>query len=161
MTEVRRSIKEFVDFTKSLKGDEIGEAQIFCDRLFQAFGHKGVTEAGGVLQARIRKPSTKSTCFADLLWKPHLLLEMKKRGENLFKHFQQAFDYWIHCVPNRPRYVVLCNFDEFRIYDFDKQIDQPVDVVHIEDLTQRYTALNFMRKEHPPPNFRKRPRGCI
>jgi len=61
------------------------------------------------------------------------LLEMKKRGEHLAKHYQQAFDYWIKSVPHRPRYVVLCNFDEFWIYDFDLQIDEPVDKVHIDD----------------------------
>lgn len=69
---------------------------------------------------------------------------MKKRGENLFNHYKQAFEYWIHAVPNRPRYVLLCNFDEIWIYDFDKQIDEPVDVVAIKDLPLRYTALNFL-----------------
>ncbi len=41
---------------------------------------------------------------------------MKKRGEKLYSHYKQAFDYWVHAIPNRPRYVVLCNFDEFSIY---------------------------------------------
>lgn len=27
---------------------------------------------------------------------------------------------------DRPRYIVLCNFDEFWIYDFDYQRDEPV-----------------------------------
>ena len=97
--------------------------------------------------------STKGTSFADLIWKPRLLLEMKKRGENLFHHYQQAFDYWIHAVPNRPRYVVLCNFDEFRIYDFDKQIDEPVDTVALADLPRRYPALNFLFPDNPEPVF--------
>lgn len=153
MREIRQRLYEFVKFTKRLKGDEKGEAQVFCDRLFQAFGHKGVIEAGGELEARVRKHSTNTTCFADLLWKPHFLLEMKKRGENLFHHFQQAFDYWIHAVPDRPRYVILCNFEEFRIFDFDKQIHQPVDTVRIDDLTQRYTALNFLFPNTPPHQF--------
>jgi type II restriction/modification system DNA methylase subunit YeeA len=82
-----------------------------------------------------------------------MLLEMKKRGEKLFLHYKQAFDYWIHAVPNRPRYVVLCNFDEFWIYDFDKQIDKPVDVVSIGDLPRRYTALNFFFPHDPEPIF--------
>jgi len=34
------------------------------------------------------------TSFADLVWKPVVLIEMKKRGENLQKHYRQAFDYW-------------------------------------------------------------------
>ena len=63
------------------------------------------------------------TAFADYIWKLVVLIEMKKRGENLQKHYRQAFDYWTRLVPNRPRYVVLCNFDEFRVYDFDTDLD--------------------------------------
>jgi len=59
---------------------------------------------------------------------------MKKRGENLRLHYTQAFDYWIHSVPHRPRYVVLCNFDEFWIYDFDRQVGEPVDLVRLQEL---------------------------
>jgi hypothetical protein len=42
------------------------------------------------------------------VWKPIVLVEMKKRGEDLRKHYRQAFDYWVRLVPRRPRYVVLC-----------------------------------------------------
>jgi hypothetical protein len=35
------SINQFVAYARTLKGDEKGEAQVFCDRLFQAFGHGG------------------------------------------------------------------------------------------------------------------------
>ncbi|MCH7858963.1 MAG: class I SAM-dependent DNA methyltransferase [Candidatus Marinimicrobia bacterium] len=153
MSDVTERLETFLEYFQLLKGDEKGEAQVFCDRLFQAFGHKGYKEAGAELEFRIKKKSTKGTSFADLIWKPRFLLEMKKRGENLFLHYQQAFDYWIHAVPNRPRYVVLCNFDEFWIYDFDKQIDEPVDIVAIEDLPRRYPALNFLFPDNPEPVF--------
>ena len=153
MSIVVDQIKSFIDYAKLLSGDEKGEAQVFCDRLFQGFGHDGYKEAGATLEYRIKKKSTKGTSFADLVWKPRLLIEMKKRGEKLYLHHRQAFDYWIHAVPNRPRYVILCNFDEFWIYDFDKQIDQPVDVLTIEDLPKRYTALNFLFPENPKPIF--------
>ena len=33
---------------------------------------------------------------------------------DLQKDYREAFDYWTRLVPNRPRYAVLCNFDEFR-----------------------------------------------
>src|SRR5579863_1940070 len=40
--------KAFVTFVRThIKGDEKGEAQIFCDRFFQAFGYAGIMEAGG------------------------------------------------------------------------------------------------------------------
>ena len=59
------------------------------------------------------------TAFADLVWKPVVLVEMKKRGADLQKHFRQTFDYWTRLTGGRPRYVVRGNFDEFWIYDFD------------------------------------------
>lgn len=148
-----RQLEEFVEYAKLLKGDEKGEAQVFCDRLFKAFGHEGYKEAGADLEYRIKKPTKKSISFADLIWKPRLLMEMKKRGVKLYHHYKQAFDYWVHAVPNRPRYVVLCNFDEFWVYDFDKQIDEPVDIVALEDIPRRYTALNFLYPDNPDPVF--------
>lgn len=39
-------ITEFVKYVRTHQsGDEKGEAQIFCDRLFQAFGHQGIKES--------------------------------------------------------------------------------------------------------------------
>ena len=102
----------------------------------QAFGHGGTKEAGAILEQRVKNDGG-GTSFADLVWKPVVLIEMKKRGENLQKHYRQAFDYWTRLVPNRPRYVVLCNFDEFRVYDFDTDLDTPKDTVALKDLPER------------------------
>src|SRR5437870_3523708 len=98
-------IAEFVDYVHShLSGDEKGEAHLFCERLFQAFGHEGIKEAGGTLEYRVYRGKGKGTSFADLLWRPRLLLEMKKRGEKLDRHYRQVFEYWLHSVPHRPQY---------------------------------------------------------
>ena len=135
MSEVTQKLEQFVAYRALLKGDEKGEAQVFCDRLFQAFGHEGYKEAGAILEFRIKKSQT-STSFADLMWKPKLVLEMKKRGEKLFLHYQQAFDCWINAVPHKPKYVVLCNFDEIWIYDFDLQLCHISTVVSFARLKQ-------------------------
>jgi hypothetical protein len=142
----------FVNYVARLKGDEKGEAQVFCDRLFQAFGHAGYNEAGATLEWRVTD-STDHTKFADLVWKPRLLLEMKSRGQKLERHYRQAFEYWLKLVPHRPRYVMLCNFDELWVYDFDLQLEEPVDRIRIVDLPERYTALNFMFPEEKRPLF--------
>lgn len=152
MSEVVERLKAFVEYAKPL-GDEKGEAQVFCDRLFQAFGHGGYKEAGATLEARQTKTGGKGKKYIDLLWKPHALIEMKSAGEKLHLHYQQAFDYWLQSVPNRPRYVVLCNFREFWVYDFDKQLGEPVDKVTLEDLPKRYPALNFLLPSNPKPVF--------
>jgi hypothetical protein len=152
MTNTLSNIQAFVDYVRTLKGDEKGEAQVFCDRLFQAFSHAGYKEAGAKLEFRV-KAKGKTTKFADLVWKTKLLLEMKKRGEKLEKHYQQVFEYWLELVPHRPKYVILCNFDEFWIYDFDAQLREPVDRVGLEELPDRFTAFNFLFPENRKPQF--------
>jgi hypothetical protein len=149
-------LKEFVGWVdKNITGDEKGQAQIYLDRLFQAFGQPGALDVGGQPEFRIRKSSEDGggTSFADFVWKPVVLIEMKKRGVNLATHLPQAFKYWERLCPDRPRYVVLCNFDEFRIYDFDQQIDAPVDTVTIEELPERYGPLRFLEPGTPKPAF--------
>jgi len=152
--DLRAALSSFADWRiEHLTGDEKGDAQIFCDRLFQALGHGGVREAGAVLEARIKKEDNKGTAFADLMWKPRVLIEMKKAGTDLSRHYRQAFQYWMRAVPDRPRYVILCNFDEFWVYDFDNQLDAPVDVVALKDLAARSDALSFMLPIEQPPVF--------
>jgi hypothetical protein len=94
MSKIHDDLTQFVEYAKKLSGDEKGEAQVFCDRLFRAFGHEGYKEAGATLEYRIKKG--KSTSFADLIWKPRLLIEMKKAGEKLQLHYGQAFEYWLN-----------------------------------------------------------------
>lgn len=154
MSQIVDSLSEFQAYVRDhISGDEKGEAQVFLDRFFIAFGHKGHKEAGATLEHRINKNDRKGTAFADLLWKRRVLIEMKKRGSKLQFHYRQAFDYWLNAVPNRPRYVVLCNFDEFWIYDFDRQLNEPVDQIALDDLHTRYPAFNFMFSIEKAPIF--------
>ena len=149
-------LAEFIAWCrKNITGDEKGQAQIFLDRLFQAFGQPGSLDVGGKPEFRIRKADEDGggTAFADYVWKPVVLIEMKKRGTDLQKHYRQAFDYWTRLVPNRPRYVVLCNFDEFRVYDFDTDLDTPKDTLALVDLPERWGPLEFLAPGNPKPNF--------
>ncbi|MBA3960300.1 MAG: class I SAM-dependent DNA methyltransferase [Chthoniobacterales bacterium] len=134
--ELRASLTGFTNFARSLRGDEKSEAQTFLDHFFRALGHAGAIEAGATFEFRVAKKPGSAQLelvvggggdparpkggkkFADLLWPDRVLIEMKSRGANLEKHYDQAFDYWTHIVPKRPPYVILCNFDEFWIYDF-------------------------------------------
>ena len=150
----RQRLAEFTAWAAAhVTGDEKGEAQVFLDRLFQGFGQKGVREAGATLEERIKKADAAGTSFADLVWKPIVLIEMKKRGVDLSRHYRQAFDYWIRLVPGRPRYVVLCNFDEFWVYDFETQMDSPVDQVPLVELPDRWGPLAFLFPHDIKPTF--------
>lgn len=151
--EKTANLKTFVQWAaKHITGDEKGEAQVFLDRLFQGFGWEGFKEANAVCELRV-KNTNGGTSFADLVWKPVVVIEMKKRGTDLSKHYSQAFTYWTRLVPNRPRFAILCNFDEFWIYDFETQLDTPVDKVLLNDLPSRFGPLNFMFREDVKPIF--------
>ena len=81
----RDKLAEFVQRCGShVTGDEKGQAQILLDRLFQGFGQPGSLDVGGTAEFRIRKADEDGggTAFADYVWKPVVLIEMKKRGEN-------------------------------------------------------------------------------
>ena len=103
-TDRKSRLQEFVAWSAAhITGDEKGQAQIFLDRLFQAFGRKGLLEVGGQPEFRIRKSKEDGggTAFADYVWKPLVLIEMKKRGTDLKRTYRQAFDYWTRLVPMR------------------------------------------------------------
>src|SRR5438552_2489298 len=166
--ERKNALTEFVRFAQSLRGDEKSEAQTFLDHFFRALGHDGVIEAGATFEFRVaKKPGSPQLelikgngarpkggkKFADLLWPDRVLIEMKSRGEKLERYYDQAFDYWSHIVPQRPPFVILCNFDEFWIYDFNTQLFDPVDRVALRDLPENVASFNFLLPIWKKPMF--------
>jgi len=147
MSATPESLQKFINYRQQyLKGDEKGESQNFLDRFFRAFGHEGAIEAGATFETRVKKGSKKgNTGFADLYWQPHLLIEMKKRGEDLSQHYPQALTYWQKLLC--PTYMILCNFDEFWIYNFKKQSDEPIEKIPLARLAERVGAFAFMNSE--------------
>ncbi|MBA2585577.1 MAG: class I SAM-dependent DNA methyltransferase, partial [Chthoniobacterales bacterium] len=166
--DLRERLAEFTRFARTLKGDEKSEAQSFLDHFFRALGHAGVIEAGATFEFRVAKkpgspqlelikgPGARARGgkkFADLLWPGRVLIEMKSRGEKLEKHYDQTFDYWSHIVPHRPPFVILCNFDEFWIYDFNTQLFDPVDRIALRELPENIASLNFLLPVWKKPIF--------
>lgn len=77
--DLRDRLDGFVRYRKEhLSGDEKGEAAIFLENLFRALGHEGVRQAGATLEKRVKKRDNGGTAYADLEWKPRVLIEMKK-----------------------------------------------------------------------------------
>lgn len=145
---IEQSLREFVDWWRAnIKGYEKREAQIFLDRLMQGFGHDGAIEAGGTFEPPIRRQRNGKTTveFADYLIPKRVLIEMKRRGEDLKKHYSQLEEYWKSLESDiRPQFALLCNFDEIWIFDFRHQFYEPVDSVRIDDLFNRRSALEFL-----------------
>ena len=122
----------------------------------RAFGHEGALEAGQY-ETRIRRRRNGKTTvsFADYVVPKRALIEMKRRGEDLKKHYVQLEEYW-KSLPDRPRYALLCNFDEIWIFDFHTQFYDPVDIVMVDELASgRDNALSFLSPgPHRVPVFK-------
>ena len=69
------------------------------------------------------------------------------------RHYDQAFEYWQLIVPSRPRYVILCNFDEFWIYDFNQQLFDPVERVFLRNLADSANSFSFLLPKPREPVF--------
>jgi hypothetical protein len=167
--ELKQRLTEFAAFAAKLKGDEKSESQPFLDHFFRALGHAGAIEAGATFEFRVAKkpgsaqlelligtdaaPAKGGKKFADLLWPSRVLIEMKSRTAKLEKHYDQLFDYWSHIVPHRPPFAILCNFDEFWIYDFNQQLFDPVDRIPVAKLVENTAALGFRLPVAQKPQF--------
>ena len=138
-------------FQKYIKGSEKGEGQIFFEHLLQAFGNAGIKEVGATCEELIKKRQGKRG-FADFIWEPRVIIELKKRGEPLQKYYDQALDYWFYRLP-RLKYMVLCNFDEFWIYDLNQQFNDPVHRLDIKDLPENWGPLAFLFPKEEDPVF--------
>lgn len=110
-----------VKFSKEWKDTEKEEADAkpFLDAFFDVFG---ITRKKiGTFEHKVKKLS-ESDGYIDLLWKGTILVEMKSRGKNLDKAFQQAIDYTHGLKQNElPKYVLVCDFYYFRLYDTEEQ----------------------------------------
>lgn len=147
-------IKDFIEYAKTVEGYEKGEGQTFLNRFWNVFGYRDVHDAGGKFEDKVK--IDKSTKFSDMLIEGKILVEMKSRGENLDNHWKQAKNYWDELYSKRPKYVMLCNFDEFWIYDWNIQ-KEALDKLTIKELsenTKRWEAFNFLLKEELKPKFK-------
>ena len=149
----QQSLHAFAQWVKCCSGDEKQEAQTFVQKLMTAWGWEDASEAGVSFEHRIPKGGAGGGMgFADALIPGKVLIEMKQRGEPLQKHFPQLQRYWFNLAP-KPTYAVLCNFDEFWVYDFNQQVDEPVEQLLTAQLAERWPGLAFFSKQTQTPLF--------
>ncbi len=110
-----------VKFSKEWKDttSEEADAKSFLDAFFDVFGI--TRKKVGTFEHKVKKLSD-ADGYIDLLWKGVILVEMKSRGKDLKKAFQQAIDYTHGLKQNElPKYVLVCDFYIFRLYDTEEQ----------------------------------------
>lgn len=145
-------------FSKEWKNtiNEEADAKPFLDAFFDVFG---ITRKKiGTFEHKVKKLSD-TDGYIDLLWKGTILIEMKSRGKNLDKAFQQAIDYTHGLKQNElPKYVLVCDFYIFRLYDTEEQttlkftLDELVNHVQSFGYLLGYQKKTY--KEQDPANIK-------
>lgn len=147
-----------VKFAKEWKGttNEEADAKPFLDAFFDVFG---ITRKKiGTFEHRVKKLSD-ADGYIDLLWKGTILVEMKSRGKNLDKAFQQAIDYTHGLKQNElPKYVLVCDFHIFRLYDTEEQttLEFTIDelVLNVQSFGYLLGYQKKTYKEQDPANIK-------
>ena len=103
--------------------NEEADAKPFLVEFFNVFGIS--SKRVSTFEHRVKKLDEKDG-YIDLLWKGTILIEMKSRGKNLDKAYQQAKDY-LHGLKQHelPKYILVSDFENVRLYDLeeDKHIE--------------------------------------
>jgi hypothetical protein len=124
-----RFSKEWADTNR-----EEADAKPFLIEFFNVFGisHKKVS----TFEHKVKKLDDHDG-YIDLLWKGTLLVEMKSKGKNLDKAFEQAKDY-LHGLEQHelPSYILVSDFDYFRLHDL------------IEGTTVSFQLKDFVANVH-------------
>ena len=150
----QQALEQFSKWVAGCSGNEKQEARTFIEKLVRAWGWDDSVEANVKFELPISRAGLGGGIgYADALIPAKVLIEMKSRGSNLGDHAAQLQRYWCNLTP-KPTYAVLCNFDEFWIYDYNLQWHEPVDALKTDNIASRYTSLSFFSKKPETPLFR-------
>ena len=157
MTDVqqRNAARSFAEFWSG-RGYEKGEGQQFWTSLLRDVYGIAHPESFISFEEQVKLDHTS---FIDgHIRSTKVMIEQKSLGKDLRKAaaqsdgkmltpFEQAKRY-ANELPNsqRPRWIVVCNFQEFLVYDLEHPHDDPLSVL-LENLDKDYHLLNFLVEE--------------
>ena len=150
--EQRKAAKKFAELWKG-KGYEKGQSQSFW---LQLLGEVYGVEHPAQFIKFEGQVMLDHTSFIDaVIPSTHVLIEQKSLGKNLkqpirqsdgslLTPFQQAKRYTAEMpYSERPRWIVVSNFEEFHIYDMEKPYGDP-EIIYLKDLPTEYYRLQFL-----------------
>jgi type II restriction/modification system DNA methylase subunit YeeA len=111
-----------VKFSKDWESasEESAESQTFLNEFFEVFGINRRRVA--TFEKPVKKIDGREG-YIDLLWPGKILIEHKSKGKNLEKAKNQAIAYSFGLKEDElPKYILLCDFDKFRLFDLDENI---------------------------------------
>ena len=134
LTMQRKAAREFSTYWRG-KGYEKGESQRFWIGLLQAI--YGIDDATRYISFEDEVKLDKTSFIDAYIEKTHVMIEQKSSNKSLDKGirqsdgsfltpFQQAQRYSANLpYSKRPRWIITCNFKEFRVYDMEKPTGEP------------------------------------
>ncbi len=136
-------------FSKEWAGtsNEEADAKPFLDAFFDVFG---ITRKKiGTFEHRVKKLS-EADGYIDLLWKGTILVEMKSRGKNLDKAFEQAKGYAYGLKQHDlPKYILVSDFDIFRLTDLEENKTHEFRLAELVQNVQHFGyLLGYQKKEY-------------
>ncbi len=158
-SERRAAAKQFVaDWAN--RGDERQDAQSFWRTLLQKVFGVDEPEKYISFERRVEvddiKTGKRTTKFIDgYIPSTKVLIEQKKRDINLragqkqsdgamLSPYQQARRYGGYLPqPEQPRWIIVCNFQQFNIHDMTRPNDEP-ETVLLCDLEKEFHRLDFL-----------------
>lgn len=158
-SERRAAAKQFVaDWAN--RGDERQDAQSFWRTLLQKVFGVDEPEKYISFERRVEvddiKTGKRTTKFIDgYIPSTKVLIEQKKRDINLragqkqsdgamLSPYQQARRYGGYLPqPEQPRWIIVCNFQQFNIHDMTRPNDEP-EIVLLCDLEKEFHRLDFL-----------------
>ena len=145
--EIRRRLREFAAAWGGYTGTERSEAQTFLNGLLECYGTD--RRAGG---ARFEERTVDG--FMDLFWPGVCIVEMKRPSEarKLHEHREQMLRYWQSSgtpATPAPRYVVLCAFHRFEVWEPGALYTEPRTVFDLVELPDHLDALLFLAGGRP------------
>ena len=148
----KQCARKFVEYWTFQRGSEKGEDQQFWNSLLRDV--LGITDVEQHIKYQVPVQLKDTTKFLDA-WIPEtrVLIEHKSRGVNLvapqsghggLTPYEQAVEYDnARAFDEKARWIVTCNFDEFRIYDRTKPLAPPLKV-GLGDLPKEAHRLAFL-----------------
>ena len=151
-TEQIAAAKEFAEFWKD-KGDEKQESQRFWIDLLQNV--LGVTNPAKYIEFEKRVQISHTSYIDAYIADTKVLIEQKGSKIDIHKAYEQSdgavltpFEQakrYADELPNsiRPRWIVVCNFSEFLIYDLEKPQEE-AQQIFLKDLAKEFYRLQFL-----------------
>ena len=140
MLEEIEKIKAAKEFAKNWKnkGNEKGDSQKFwIELLTKVYGVEKVTE---FIQFEDAVKMDKTTGFIDGIMKKPI----RQSDGTYLTPYEQAKRYNDEVIySKKSRWIVLCNFRSFLIYDMERENPEPEEIL-LEDLPKEYYRMNFL-----------------